>query len=253
MKSFNQKNIKITNPLKKNQKRTIYLILFGILLNSYTTYSQTNNEISVYNWFDSKIGVESLDFENGPAHLNFDKTIDNHNRYYVSEDFKKGSFQYNNQDYFDLLLNYDVYNDELILKPYGESNTTKVNIIKDNVSYFKIGNEKFVNLKIINTPTFRKGYYEEVLLGNSLILYIKYYKEKKRNNKDENDLIEFVPKYEFLILKDNKLYPVNTKKQIVELFPNNKRKINDYYDMNSRLKKDDTAVFMKNLLKYINN
>ncbi|WP_394776421.1 hypothetical protein [Flavobacterium sp.] len=223
------------------------------MLNFCTAYSQSSNEIFVYNWFDKNLGVESLDFENGPAHLNFDKTINNNNRYYISEDFKKGSINYNGQDYFDLLLNYDTYNDEIVLKPYGESNTTKINIIKENVSYFKLGNERFVKLETLNIPNFRKGYYEEVLTGNDITLFVKYYKEKKKINKDEIDLVEFIPKYEFILLKDSKSYLVNTKKEILALFPNNKRKINDFYLLHRDLKTENPALFTKNLLKYINN
>lgn len=224
-------------------------------MNTYSiAYCQTSNDISVYNWFDNNLGVESLDFENGSAHLNFDKTIKNQNRYYISEDFKKGNFNYNSQDYFDLLLNYDIYNDELILRPYGESNTTKINLNKEKISSFKIGNEKFVNLKELNSNNFRKGYYEEVPAGNNITLFIKYYKEKKKNNnKEEVDLIEFVPKYEFLLLKENKFYPVNDKKEIIALFPDNKRKINDFYLLHRDLKKDNVPLFMKNLVKFINN
>lgn len=238
--------------MKKIQKKPLYLILLGIFLN-FSSYSQTSNNIAVYNWFDNTVGVESLAFENGSAHLNFDKTIDSQNRYYVSEYFQKGSMNYNDQDYFDLLLNYDIYSDELVLKPYGESNTTKINVVRDNVSYFKIGNEKFVHLKAINSTAFKKGYYEEVPAGNNTTLFIKYYKEKKKINNAQVDLIEFVPKYDFIIQKDNKFYLANDKKQIVELFPASKKKINDFYTTYRSLKKDDPPLFMKNLLKYINN
>ncbi|OMQ08399.1 hypothetical protein [[Flexibacter] sp. ATCC 35103] len=239
--------------MKNIQKKSLYLILFGIFLNIHGSYCQTSQEISVYNWFDKNIGVESLDFENGAAHLNFDKTVNNENRYYISEDFKKGNIRYNNQDYFDLLLNYDIYNDELVLRPYGELNTTKINIIKNNVSSFKIGNENFVNLKTLNSTSFKKGYYEEIPSGNGITLFIKYYKEKKKINKAEIDLIEFIPKYDFLILKNNQVYMINDKKEIITLFPNSKKKINDFYVTYRSLKKDNSPLFIKNLLKYINN
>ncbi|MFW0738367.1 hypothetical protein [Flavobacterium sp. T12S277] len=239
--------------MKKNQIKNHYLILFVLFLNAYTIYGQTSNEISVYNWFDKNLGVESLEFENGPAHLNFDKTVNNQNRYYISEDFKKGSMQYNNQNYADLLLNYDTYTDELVIKPYGEQNTTKVNLFTENISSFTIGNEKFVNLNVPNSDSFRKGYYEEVPVGNNIILYIKHSKEKKKINKAEVDLIGYVPKHEFILLKQNTFYPINDKKEITTLFQDNKRKINDFYLMYRNLKKEDAALFMKNLLKYINN
>lgn len=239
--------------MKENQKKTFYLILFGIFLNINTVYCQTSNEIATYNWFDKNLGVESLDFENGSAHLNFDKTVNNHHRYYISEDFKKGSIRYNDQNYFDLLLNYDTYSDELVLKPYGESNTTKINLIKNNVSSFTLGNENFVKLTAVNSLPFKKGYYEEVQTGNNITLFIKHYKEKKKSNRADIDLIDFIPRHEFIVLAENKFYPANDKKEIVALFPNNKRKINDFYLLYRNLKKEDASLFMKNLLKYINN
>ncbi|MFZ0599055.1 MAG: hypothetical protein WAM46_18860, partial [Flavobacterium sp.] len=105
----------------------------------------------------------------------------------------------------------------------------------------------------LNIPNFRRGYYEEVLVGNNITLFVKYYKDKKKINKDEIDLVEFIPKYEFVLLKDSKFYLVNTKKEILVLFPNNKRKINDFYLLHRDLKSDNPALFTKNLLKFINN
>ncbi|WP_264532080.1 hypothetical protein [Flavobacterium sp. N502540] len=239
--------------MKKNQIKGQYIFLLILFLNAYIICGQTNNEILVYNWFDKNLGVESLEFENGPAHLNFDKTVNNENRYYISEDFRKGSMQYNNQNYSDLLLNYDTYTDELVIKPYGELNTTKINLFTENISSFKIGNDKFVHLDVPNSTTFRKGYYEEVPVGNNIILYIKHSKEKKKSNKAEVDLIGYTNRKEFILLKQNNFYPVNDKKEIISLFQENKRKINDFYLMYRNLRKEDAALFMKNLLKYINN
>ncbi|MDA6071137.1 hypothetical protein NJT12_16090 [Flavobacterium sp. AC] len=239
--------------MKKLQKKSLSFILFGILLNTPAIYCQTSNEITAYNWFDKNLGVESLEFENGPAHLNFDRAISGHNRYYISQDFIKGSIRYNDQEYFDLLLNLDTYSDELVLKPYGDQNTTKINLIKNNISSFKIGTEKFVNLKEFNSAIFRKGYYQEVPAGNNIVLYIKYYKDRKKNSNQEIDLIEFIPKHEFIILKEGKFYPANDKKEIIALFPDSKRKINDFYLTYRNLKKENIPLFTKNLLKYINN
>ncbi|BFM43344.1 hypothetical protein CFS9_19850 [Flavobacterium sp. CFS9] len=239
--------------MKKNQIKGQYVILLVLFLNAYLTCGQTNNEILVYNWFDKNLGVESLEFENGPAHLNFDKTINNENRYYISEDFRKGSMQYHDQNYSDLLLNYDTYTDELVIKPYGELNTTKINLFTENISSFKIGNDQFVHLKFPNLTTFSKGYYEEVPVGNNIILYIKHSKEKKKINKAEVDLIGYTDRKEFILLKQNNFYPVNDKKEIISLFQENKRKINDFYLLYRNLRKEDAVLFMKNLLKYINN
>ncbi|MFD1603649.1 hypothetical protein ACFSJW_10960 [Flavobacterium artemisiae] len=239
--------------MKTLQRNSIYLFIFGLFLNNYHLRSQTSKETEIYNWFDKNLGIESLDIKNGAAHLNFDKTIENQNRYYFTENFRKGNVRYNNQNYFDVLLKYDIYKDDLVLNPYDEANTTKINLIKDNVENFTINNEKFVNLKTLNTFLFKGGFYEEALTNGNSLLYIKYYKEKKKDQKAESDLIQFIPRYEFVLLKENKYHLINDKKEIIALFPESKRKINDYYFMYKSLKKQDPALFIKNLIKYINN
>lgn len=238
--------------MKNHQQKTIFLVLFGLFLNIYSSQGQTNDDITVYNWFDKNLGLESLDFKNGLAHLNFDKTATNQNRYLIDE-FRKGSINYNDQLYFDLFLKYDIYSDELVLRPYDEANTTKINLVKDKIKSFTIGNDKFTNLKVLNTSIFKGGYYEEILIGNNITLYIKYYKEKKKSVKDEINLIDYVPKYEFVLLKENKYNLITEKKEIITLFPDGKRKINDFYLMNRDLRKENPSLFMKNLIKYINN
>lgn len=239
--------------MKNSQKKIIFQSIFGLLLSFHSIHGQTSKEIEIYNWFDKNVGIESLDIKNGPAHLNFDKTVDKQNRYYGSDEFKKGMVNYNNQNYFDLFFKYDIYNDELVLRPYDEANTTKINLIKDNVSSFTIGNEKFVNLKNLNLSNLKDGYYEETVLKNDFILYTKYKKDKKKNIKEELNLIEYIPRNEFVLFKDNKFNLVNDKKEIIALFPESKRKINDFYQLYRDLRKENTSLFMKNLMKYITN
>lgn len=239
--------------MKNSQKKIISLFVFGLLLNIPSIHSQIVKEIEIYNWFDKNLNIEALDIKNGHAHLNFDRTVDGQHRYYNSDTFKQGSVNYNNQNYFDLFLKYDIYADEVVLRPYDESNTTKINLNKENISYFSINNEKFVNLKELSKSIFRGGYYEETSINSDITLYVKYYKEKKKINKAETDLIEYLPNYEFVLLKDRKFSLINDKKEIILLYPESKRKINDFYFMNRSLRKENTSLFMKNLIKYINN
>lgn len=236
--------------MRKFNKK-ILLVALGLFFTLHNTYSQKNKEVLTYNWFDKSIGIESLDIKNGLLHFNFDKTANNNNRYYISNDFKSGSINYNNQDYYDLFLKYDIYSDELVLKPYNKSNTTQINLIKENINFFKIGEQKFVNLKEIKP--FKAGYYEETSLGKNIFLYIKYYKEKNKVLKDNFSSIEYSQKNEFLLLKENEFYWVNDRNQIIKLYPDSKKKINNFYFSNNDLRKNNNVLFMKNLMKYINN
>lgn len=238
--------------MKKLQKELLFIILFVLFLNSPKIFSQNNNEVVTYNWFDKNFGKESLDFNNGSGHLNFDKTVNDHHRYYNTDEFKNSYIIYEGQSYFNLDLKYDIFNDQLVVRPYIESSYIQINILKEKVDSFKIENEKFINLKQIPT-NFKSGYYEEIIIGNNTVLYIKYYKEKENVIKDNYVLIDYKPHFDYLLLKDNKFTLINDKKEIIKLYPDQKRKTNDFFLMNKDLRKTNQVLFMKNLIKYINN
>lgn len=238
--------------MKKLQKELLFIILFGLLLNTSQIFGQNNNEILTYNWFDKNFGKESLDFNNGNGHLNFDQTINDHHRYYKTDEFKNGNIIYEGQSYFNLDLKYDLFNDQLVIRPYIESPYIQINLLKEKVDFFKIGNQKFVNLKLL-PHSLKTGYYEETVTGNNSILYIKYYKEKRDIIKDDHFLISYKQNSDFLLLKDNTFILINDKKEIIKLYPEQKRKIQNFFSTNKDLKKDNPGLFMKNLMKYINN
>lgn len=234
--------------MKKNHS----YILFGLLLSVQISYCQNNNDAKIYNWFDKNVGIESLELINGTGHSNFDKTAKDQNRYYKTDKFTKGSVNFNNQDYYNLELKYDIYFDEVVLRPFAETDYIQVNLLKDKIVSFKIEDQIFANLKQI-PKNFKGGYYEEIILGSNSALYIKYYKEKKEIVKDNFFLTEYNQMYDFVLFKDNQFILINDKNEIIKSYPNQKSKINDFYSMDKKLRKDDPASFMKKLMKYINN
>lgn len=241
--------------LFKKSKINIALALLIISCNGFKIYSQNNSETSLYNWFDNVIGKENLVINNGTRHTNYDRTLNNKDRYYNTDLLTTGSINYDNQDYFEITLKYDIYKDELILKYYGESDYTEINLIKDKVGSFKINDENFINLNINNQlpSNSRGGYYEQNLVAKNFTFYIKHYKEKKEILKSNGVFIEYFYQNEFMLFIDNKFNIINTKKEILNLFPDYKSKINDYYLMNRNLKKENETKFMKNLMRYINS
>ncbi|WP_394759788.1 hypothetical protein [Flavobacterium sp.] len=232
--------------------RLLLIILFFFSAVNIVLAQDNNNE-SVYNWFDETIGKENLALNNGVLHKNYDRTLNNQNRYFTSNDFTIGTLNYDNQDYFKVNMKYDIYEDELILNPSEESNYININLIKESVKYFILNKKKFINLNNQLPTEFLDGYYEENLIGKYFIFYIKHYKEKKELLKDNGAFIEYFYKNSFLILKDNKYIKINQKKEIIKLFPSIKKEIDDFYLLNRNLKKENEIKFMENLITYINN
>lgn len=241
-------------PLKKFKIQRLLLLFFGVFLNISNIHSQSSNKTAVYNWFDKTINNESLPINNGKLHTNFDKIIGTSDRYYNSDKFISGSLGYSEQEYFDVQLKYDIYKDELILKSPGEG-MIEINLIKENIQYFKLYDKRFFNLTIDKPVVLnvRGGFYEENLIGKNFIFYIKHYKEKKEILKGSEFFIDYYYKNEFILFTEGKYTVINAKNELLKLFPNEKNKINDYYLMNRNLRKENEVRFMENLMRYINN
>jgi len=239
--------------LKNLKKKSLSILFFGLFLNISSIHSQSSNKTSVYNWFDKTTNKESLPINNGKLHTNFDKIIGTVDRYYNSE-FASGNLGYEEQEYFDVQLKYDIYKDEIILKSPGEG-LIEINLIKENVQYFKLLDKKFINLNIDKKlpANARGGYYEESVIGKKFTFYIKHYKDKKEILKGTETFIDYYNKNEFVLFTQGKYTNVDSKNELLKLFPNDKNKINDYYLMNRNLRKENEARFMENLMRYINN
>ena len=239
--------------MKNLKKKSLSILFFGLFLNISSIHSQSSNKTSVYNWFDKTTNKESLPINNGKLHTNFDKIIGTVDRYYNSE-FASGNLGYQEQEYFDVQLKYDIYKDEIILKSPGEG-LIEINLIKENVQYFKLLDKKFINLNIDKKlpANARGGYYEESVIGKKFTFYIKHYKDKKEILKGTETFIDYYNKNEFVLFTQGKYTNVDSKNELLKLFPNDKNKINDYYLMNRNLRKENEARFMENLMRYINN
>lgn len=242
------------NPLKNLRKKSLEILFFAIFFNFYNLYSQSSNQTSVYNWFDNTIKKENLPINNGKLHTNFDKLLGAVDRYYISDKFSHGNLGYENQEYYDISLKYDIYKDELILKSQEEG-LIEINLIKENVQSFKLYDKKFINLNFDKQlpSNFRGGYYEENQTGKNFIFYIKHYKEKKEIIKGTETFVDYYYKNQFLLFTQGKYNLINSKSELIKLFPNEKSKINDFYLMNRNLKSENESRFMENLMRYINS
>ena len=203
--------------------------------------------------YDSIIGKENLAITNGLFHYNNYRVNDNKDIYFINEKYVTGSLNYLGQAYYNLSLKYDSYNDEIVYRSSGNSEKTGINLIKSNVNSFKIHGLNFVNLDKLDSEKndFIKGFYEEKIKNNILTFYIKHSKSKREVFIGKNIFVEFSDEAEFVLQKDQKFNKINSKKSIINVFPDKKKSINEYYKKNSELKKKDKTLFFTNLLQNI--
>jgi len=226
-------------------------LLLCCLMFVHNSYTQNNNSENLYSWFDNQVGSEDISLNNGLIHYNTYRTGDKNNFRYYKNEFLKGNVTYDNQKFYNVDLKYDLFTDALLYQPEGSAYS--INLIKEKVSNFYIDGKHFVNLSLEkNSPEFVSGYYEENVVSERFIFYIKYIKKIREKIKENTSLSEFRTEDTYLLYYKNNYTNVTSKKDVILIFPEYKSKINDFYLMNKKLAKSDTSQFMKNLFAYIN-
>ena len=127
---------------KKELLTAVTALLFLVTIQNLR--SQTNSETSLYKWYDESIGKENSEINNGQLYLNYYKTANNTHSYLNSETFEKGSLVYQNQTFDDAVLNYDIFKDNLLLKPNGINDRRLVVLIPQKIQSFTFAGKSFV-------------------------------------------------------------------------------------------------------------
>jgi hypothetical protein len=232
----------------------ITILLFLLTAFGFKAHSQTNTEKVLYNWYDTVKGKESIDLNNGSLHVNPYKTLGDNTMYYIADKYSKGSISYDNQSYYNVNLKYDLYRDIIVFNPYGQPENIGVNLIQEKTKSFSLNGKNFANLSTYQTPLqeYIKGYFEELIIGNEIILYTKHHKDILEFINNDHIYYSFSEKNNFILKYKNAFHQINSKKEIALVFPQYKKNINTYYSQNKKMEKSNKALFTENILNFIN-
>lgn len=234
-------------------------LLYLIILISFYNHSFSQNVFNKkdhYIWFDDIIGSNNTNLQNGIKFIEEFKTIKGNNQYFISKEFKSGNLTYNGQLYYDVLIKYDVFSDNLIIRLVDNNNYFAIQLIKELIADFEINNHVFLNsntLKISDNFSVDKGFYE-VLFKDAHITLLK--KHKKRGQDLKNDKFAYTAFKStplFFIYYNEELCKIISKKDMLKLFPSKKKFINNYYNKNRVLMKYDYDLFLTRLVSYLSN
>lgn len=232
-----------------------YLVFLCLFFYSVSFYSQNQNSKSThYKWFDAIIGISNTGLINGTEFKEKYRTIEGNNQYFLMYDFLPGQLVYGGQPYFDIAMKYDVNSDNLIIKL---TNTTSgqfaIQLIKDNVEKFEIDKHVFINSDFLDLSVSDKnGFFEVLFLSKNISAYKKHIKNKEERKNDRFAYTKFVYRNKFLVNYNNKLHTINSKKNLTQLFPEQKKNINTFYSKNRPLMKSDYDKFLIKLMGYLN-
>jgi hypothetical protein len=158
-------------------------------------------------------------------------------QFLFSTDFLPGSVTINGNSYKNILINYDIYNDE-ILTPKNPRSIIQLN--KEMVDSFTLvfGGKtyRFVNAQEDSLPVI-KGYVKVLYKGKSA-LYVKYKKEIEPLAVEEKyDL--FYRTYRIYLLKEGTVHQISNKSDLLKVLQEDKTRIKNF------MKKDRLKVSKK--------
>lgn len=152
------------------------------------------------------------------------------NEFLFSKDFLYGSLTINEQEFNNLSIRYDIYNDEIMIQT---NHGVILQLNKEMVDSFNI---------VFNNETFRfariqedslkgfKGYVNVLYKGRSS-LFVKYKKEIDLLAVD-NKFDLFFQTHRIYLMKDNNVFPVSSKGNLLKLLSEDKEQIRNYIKKN---------------------
>ena len=220
------------------------------LLSNYALSAQaTDSERSYFNWFDNLTDAQNSHLSNGIAYYDEYVTKKGHHQYYLTPDFLTGTITYDGQRYFDVLLQYNLYSDQLILRFYKNDNLRTIQLIKDKVERFTVNNTQFTHVREGKDAGFYEILFEEGVIG----LYKKHYKSRQRHVNSAGTYYSFKEKSYLIVRRDDSYFQVNNRSSLLRIFPEHEETINSYYSKRGTFYNANQDGFMKSLLQKISN
>ena len=225
-------------------KLTSYSFLIPFLLSlSGTLFAQ-----DVARVLDQAYGLDQT-LCNGKKYLYLAPAGTRQNQYLVSPDYVPGNVTVKGKIYPDLTLNYDIFNQQLLLKYNDGTGIPKIlEVSKAWLTTFSLGSRKFEFLNIENNPRF----FQVLGDGPARVLYFW------RKTIDLESTVGVVNYYfshairEPYVLKDGQLSPFRSKRSFIRIFPpEHKTEIRDYLRKNKVKIRKAGDKAMADLVNYI--
>ncbi|MBS9463462.1 hypothetical protein KIM67_13675 [Flagellimonas sp. 389] len=232
-----------------------FIFTFGFLsffTNTIVAQSGTQNK-NLYKTFDSIIGDEVSGLYNGVQYNNDFIVLEGKHQFLDTNDFSEGYVRYDNQHHYKIYIKYDLFYDEIIVRPQNSSGGLAFKLIKSLVDGFVLFDKKFVHIKARNQKTNEPiGYCEQLSETEFLTLYKKQIKKSSKKAKGAKIFYEFNQSNTYIIEYNNTFFPAAVSKDLISIFPDQKNVIKDYYRAYKKLLKSDPDTFFKLLLTRLN-
>lgn len=222
-----------------------------LLIIAFSSNAQTNSKDKIYETYDAIVGYDNTGLYNGTEFTDLFLNTDGSFRYFNGFDYSKGSVTYNDQNYVDVSLKYDLLEDNLLAISDDNLSIFNIKLIPDFIEAFSIYNKNFVRLTDTNLKLDGNGFFEAAYMGNELDLYIKHVKRKKEKAKRDAVQYKFKEDNFYMLKNAGKYYIVNSVKDYRKSLPAKEEEIREFYKTYRTLYKSNPEMFFVNLTKYL--
>lgn len=199
---------------------------------------------------DRVYGLDPLLY-NGKIYTYFMPSKTGGNQFFLSADYLTGEVTIKGKTFEGISLNYDIYNQQLLLQYANETGTLNIiEISKAWLESFRLGNMEFKYFSFDNGPRFYQ------VLGNGPLFILYYWrKELKLDASYGATNFTFSPSLKNqYVLTGDRLQPFRNKRSLISLCdPGHKQEIRNYmYRNNIKLKNASDQAIIE-LINYIGN
>jgi hypothetical protein len=235
--------------------KTLFILIASMFLvfNTLSSQNQNNNILLSPGLKDSFNLVYGFDpiLYNGKIYKYFPKSNIIGNQFFIDENFLPGEITIRDKKYSNLKLNYDIYNQDLILKfESAEGFINSLIVSKAWLQEFSISGFKF---KICKLNDFPERIYQ-VIGDDSVQIY--YYHKKNLELNNVSGLSRYTFKHERTryLYKNRILYQYSTNKSFVKLFnTRNQPDIRQFMRKNKIKVKKSSDAQINQLISFCND
>ncbi|WP_411896037.1 hypothetical protein [Winogradskyella sp. A2] len=219
-------------------KRILLVLLCSFAMISKSSSQQEPNNTRIYKWLDDNTGQMNSGLFNGLVYAEKHIMINEKHKFFGDFKFTKGTVVYNNEPYPNILIQYNVYQDQLLVRNSINTAEPIVLLYKEKVRRFTVSDHVFVNLTIdLEDDETIEGFFEYLLRRDSVSVIKKHQKKIRDRTNDRIRYHEFEDDSFYIVLLDSVYTRIREPKKLLRQFPEYKEIIKnieeDYKDSNS--------------------
>lgn len=194
--------------------------MLGFLGLSLPAIGQQNSVDSLYLWFDTKIGMINTGLYKSREFVEEYLVINDKHRFFDSPNYLSGTIWYNGRPFHQVLLKYDLYEEQVIVSPRNISNVSPILLEQHKIDSFSVQNRKFIKIEVLEERSNVGSGFFELLKGSPHYTLFKKHRKTDVRKMDRNrPYYEFKDKSQYVIKYGDAYHLVKSRKDVLDVFP----------------------------------